>query len=161
MKLWKVGLLGLLLYGGFKMVVVLSLVYFTLNDFRGEWPFLAIELLRKLDRFAEAMAKLGAKVVISPAPGSMMRWDKEEEGEHKYGRAIDVMIIGPVTLEQSYEVAKNIGFSGIGVYPDWVPYKGLHLDIRNGRDPGNPAKWAGIKESGKQVYVAIERGFYA
>ena len=111
-----------------------------------------------LDAFRE---ELGRKVMVSPAPGSMLRWDKGEEGEHPKGRTIDVMLPEGPDLKTAYEVAKKIGFGGIGVYPDWKPYPGLHLDIRPRAEGQGPAKWAGIKEDGKQIYVSIERGFYA
>lgn len=165
MKAWALGLCAVGGYGVYKMIIVVGLKYFSLSDFRGEWPFLAVDLMQRADMFAMEVSKRGSRVVVSPVPGAMLRWDKEGEGEgkteHRYGRAIDVMIDGPTTLAECRDIAKEVGFSGIGVYPDWRPCKGCHLDIRPGRALGNPATWAGIKQDGKQVYVAIERGFYA
>lgn len=154
MEKWKIAGIGIIAYTGYKLVIVLSLKEFAVKEFRGEWIFLATGLLKKLDGFRHA---LGRPVMVSPAPGSMLRWGEEGESQHKYGRAIDIMLPQGPDLATAYERAKTIGFTGIGLYPDWKPYPGMHLDIRPGRKPGDPAKWAGIKQDGQQIYVSIER----
>lgn len=54
------------------------------------------------------------------------------------------------------QVAKLAGFTGVGLYPDWKPRPGMHLDVRPDRTPTNPATWAGIRnDEGYQVYVGI------
>jgi hypothetical protein len=148
---------------GYKMIVVVGLKHFKMSEFRGEWVFLASGLLVKLDAFADA---LGKPVMVSPAKGSMIRWFGQAEAgvkydQHWFGTAIDVMLPDGPDLQTAFGVAERIGFTGIGVYPDWHPYPGMHLDIRHDREPLNPATWAGILENGKQVYVQVQRGFYA
>jgi uncharacterized protein YcbK (DUF882 family) len=69
-------------------------------------------------------------------------------------RAVDVMFTG-VTLEKVYQIAKEVGFTGIGAYPDWKPSQGMHLDVRQ----APLALWSGILEGGKQVYKSITTAF--
>ena len=59
-------------------------------------------------------------------------------------------------------LAKLSGFSGIGMYPDWNPRSGLHLDIR---DHNKSVIWIGLNKDklqkkinetdGNQVYVYL------
>jgi hypothetical protein len=53
-------------------------------------------------------------------------------------------------------VAEKVGFGGIGIYPDWSPFPGLHLDVRPAE--GDVAKWAGVDDGDGQDYVAMGRG---
>lgn len=136
--------------------LTINLRHFKASEFGASLPLLSGELLTKLDEFRE---RLGSPVLISPAPGSLLRPAGSQESQHFFGRAADVMVQG-VSLERAYQVAREVGFTGIGVYPDWKPYKGLHLDVRPDRQPGNPALWAGLLGAdGKQFYTSIERGF--
>jgi len=57
-----------------------------------------------------------------------------------------------------YQLAKQVGFTGIGIYPDWNR-PGMHLDVRTDRQPGRPATWAGVYRGGKQIYTNINEGF--
>ncbi|MBW7956542.1 MAG: DUF882 domain-containing protein [Deltaproteobacteria bacterium] len=157
MNRWHV-LLGLaaLYAGGWGVkAVTLNLRYFKPSEFGASLPLLNPALLEKLDEFRH---RLGSRVIISPAPGSLIRPAGDNESQHVYGRAADVMI-PDTTLVQAYSVAREVGFTGIGVYPHWKPYKGLHLDVRPDRQPGSPAQWAGLKgPDGKQFYTSVERG---
>jgi hypothetical protein len=57
-------------------------------------------------------------------------------------------------------VARLSGFAGVGIYPDWNPKAGLHLDIRE-----TPIAWIGLnkeklqelidKTSTEQVYIYL------
>jgi len=62
-------------------------------------------------------------------------------------------------LRGLFAIAKKVGFSGIGIYPDWKPYLGMHLDVRADRSADNPATWSGIRTSSGQKYFGIERAF--
>jgi len=123
------------------------------------WPLMSAELLTRLDTFR---ARLGAPVEISPAEGAvgrrLGRADSSQHNIDRWGevRAIDVMPVG-VPLERAYQVAREVGFTGIGLYPDWSPRPGLHLDVREDRTASAPALWAGINDGGTQRYVAISR----
>ncbi len=50
----------------------------------------------------------------------------------------------------------EIGFTGIGVYPHWDPYPGIHGDVRVDRAPGTPAVWGMLNnDRGKQYQVTL------
>lgn len=136
----------------FKIYKAMQLKHFRLSEFGASLPFLSIGLLQKLDEFRE---RLGRKVMISPAPGALIRFDKGSESQHTFGRAADIMLPDGPDLETAFSIAKAVGFTGIGVYPDWKPYQGMHLDIRK-LEPGQPiAIWAGKNKDGRQVYTNI------
>ena len=131
--------------------VVSRLEYFTPAEFRGQWGLLSPDLLLNLDGFR---ARIRRPVIISPADGALMRIrPKGDTGEsqHYYGRAADVMIPGGLSGNE-VAAAQDAGFTGIGLYPHWRPYPGLHLDVRNGQ----PARWGGINPTGAgQYYVTL------
>ncbi len=123
------------------------------------------DLLVVMDEFRKLW---GAPVIISPARGAIGRTDGTSF--HNYARhgkvkAIDLMPRGMLTATdrvRAFASAKAAGATGIGLYPDWRPSQGIHIDVgvRTGKGVGNPAKWAGVRSpSGGQVYVAIERVF--
>lgn len=152
--------------------------HFTASEFGPYWPLMSPRLLTLLDEFRD---RLGYPVLISPAPGGIGRpvigsdgSFNEEEAESgtqhnwvKYGeiRAIDVFPQPPggATPEERrrwLKVAQEIGFTGIGIYPDWKPGPGMHLDVREDRQPGRPALWAGLRgPDGRQTYTEIARAF--
>lgn len=130
--------------------------YFTQAEFGKWWPYMSTELLTKLDEFRH---RLGVPVSISPVDGSLGRHLGLSTSQHNVDlwgevRAVDVMFTG-VSLEHAYQVAKEVGFTGIGAYPDWQPSQGMHLDVRQ----APLALWAGIKEEGIQVYKSIQMAF--
>jgi len=144
-----------------------KLKYFAASEFGVWWPFLDNNLLYGLDAFRQA---LGVPLQISPASGAIGRVGKEDEASQHFLlesgqlRAIDILIPENISLEHAYNVAKSLGiFTGIGVYPDWSPRHGLHLDTRKNKAPDNPATWSGLKVviggKVKQVYENVERGF--
>lgn len=155
----------------------LKLRYFKASEFGPYWPLMSIELISKVDEFRHA---LGYPVLISPAPGAIGRpiigGDDVESGAEKsyhnymlHGEvmAIDLMPAPPggaTATERArwVEVARQVGFRGIGLYPDWKPRPGIHVDVRkiSALSGGRVATWAGVRNSqGKQVYEAIERGY--
>ena len=136
----------------FKTYKAMQLKHFRLSEFGAALPFLSIGLLQKLAEFRE---RLGRKVMISPVAGALIRFDKGSESQHTFGRAADVMLPDGPDLQTAFKLAKAVGFTGIGVYPDWSPYPGLHLDIRKLRPGQSIATWAGVKQDGKQEYVSL------
>ncbi len=59
-------------------------------------------------------------------------------------------------------LATDVGFTGIGVYPDWNQGVGLHLDTRIDAKPGSPAVWGAVNnEMGQQRYVTITEALEA
>lgn len=137
--------------------------YFTPTEFRDSWPVMSQKLLALLDEFRE---RWGAPVIISPAPGALARYlGPESTSQHnvdKWGecRAADIMPVGmdsATERHRAFEIAKDVGFTGIGVSPIWRPRAGLHLDVRQGRERGDPAKWGYAREDGRQVIVPVNQ----
>lgn len=85
------------------------------------------------------------------------------ESQHNYDkwgivRAADLQpaaMTNRADLLRAFEVARQIGFTGIGLYPDHKPGVGLHVDTREDCPPGDPATWAAFYREGKQVYTPI------
>lgn len=159
----------------------LELRYFSREEFGAYWPMMSRNLLLALDDFRH---RLGYPVAISPAPGAIGRpiigsdgqlTESESSAEKSYHNyllhgevmAVDVMPKPPhgATVDERrrwLQAAKAAGFTGMGLYPDWKPRAGLHLDVRPDRTPTNPATWAGVRnEQGKQVYVGIDKALVA
>lgn len=159
MKKWHLfvgGLVAVYAAGWGYKTMTLKLRHFQPSEFGASLPLLSTDLLLKLDEFRD---RLGSAVIISPAPGSLIRPAGDSESQHTFGRAADVLVPG-IDLRRAFQVAKEVGFTGIGVYPQWKPHKGLHLDVRPDRLPGSPALWAGLRgKDGKQFYTSVERGF--
>lgn len=148
-----------------------KLKHFSAREFR-EWaPYMSYKLLRKLDALRELRGK---PIHISPAPGALGRHlgvskvgnykSQHNVDYHKVVKAVDIMPEGFSTMEEFREFffqARDLGFTGIGIYPDWSPRAGAHLDVRSGRKKGDPAKWSAISyyEYGykKQYYTSIEK----
>lgn len=159
-----------LIFGGMAALVVVKsmtqpkLKHFKASEFGGWWPLMNRDLLLKLDEFRE---RWGVPVQISPASGAIGRETKGSASQHnvlRWGevRAVDVMPVGMTTeaaKRRAVEIARDVGFTGIGLYPDWQPWPGLHLDVRADREPGDPAEWAGVKTVRGQEYVALDRGY--
>lgn len=115
--------------------------------------------------------KLERPIFISPAEGSLGRflgWDSESE--HNFDRwaevlAVDCFVDGVYHRDQVQLVvrqAHSIGFTGIGVYPDWKngqgrPQVGFHFGVRPTRAMGDPATWGHL--SGQ--YVSIDLALQA
>lgn len=149
----------------------LQLEYFSSSEFGPYWPLMSVDLLQRLDRFRDL---LGYQVAISQAPGAIGRpiigGGQAESGAerswHNYALHGEVMAVdihplppggaGPEERRRWFTLAREAGFTGIGIYPDWNR-PGMHLDVRTDRTANNPATWAGIAQGGTQQYVSIER----
>ena len=147
----------------------MKLRYFSKDEFRGYYDDLSTALLFALDQFRH---EWGAPVRISPAEGAIIRrLGPDKTSGHnidKWGQglALDIMPEGMETAEdrkRAFDIATRVGFLGVGIYPDWKPSPGLHVDmkIRSGRSLGNPGRWSAYRnpETGKQEYFDIERAF--
>lgn len=152
-----------------------QLRYFTASEFGPYWPLMNAELLQLIDAFRH---ELGYPVAISPVPGAIGRpvigadqVNQEEKNSgswhnwftHGQVYAIDLMPMPPggataAERQRWRDVARRLGARGIGIYPDWKPRPGIHLDMRTDRTADNPAEWAGVLLDGKQVLVGINRG---
>lgn len=143
-----------------------DLQYFTFHEFDrdGENWFHAMHpwVLRGLDLFRH---EWGKPVRISPHPLALGRRDGTDTlSDHnidKWGRvlAADVMPEGMEEHGDAYfavVLADRVGFTSIGLYPDWKPGGGLHLGVRPGRKLGDPAQWGAVDLDGKQTYVSLD-----
>lgn len=153
--------IGLLLYG-VRAVTRPKLTHFKPAEFGPWWPLMSRDLLLKLDTFRE---RWGAPVQLSPAEGGIGREDHSNSQHNalKWGevRAVDIMPYGmdtPAMRQLAVRIAEEVGFTGIGIYPNWKPRPGLHVDVREPSSPGHVAMWSGVIENGTQVYASIERG---
>lgn len=155
-----------------------KLKYFQAYDFGIWWPFMDNNLLQKLDAFRAA---LGDVVIISPVGGAIGRIKAAiADSQHVLGvdltiRAVDVMVPknllgvkysrGGTELKKVFDLAVQTGFKGIGVYPQWKPYSGLHLDTRP--NPKNKYgnvwvdTWSGVYNptTGQNQYGAVSKAF--
>jgi hypothetical protein len=145
-KLFLLGLGVIFIYGGGQVVrrEMLDLKYFDRSEFGLWWPLMSVDVLTKLDAFREAW---GAPVMVSPAIGGLGREDNSGSMHNvlKWGevRAIDVFPRGMDTLadrRRAYQIAKNVGFTGIGLYTDTKPSNMLHLDNRD-----EPEYWTRVE----------------
>jgi hypothetical protein len=109
--------------------------------------------------------KIGA-IMISPAAGAIVRTDNEntmhyadDGGKGRLSVAIDIMPLD-TDLKTAYRAAKQINEIGaVGVYPHWLPFPGLHIDLRK-RKPGHLlAEWSGLKINGEQIYKGVNEAF--
>lgn len=148
------------------------------HEFGIWWPFMDNELLQKLDKFRDA---LGDAVILSPVGGAIGRLKAAiNDSQHIMGadltvRAVDVMVPknlfgvkysrGGTELKKVFDLAVQSGFRGIGVYPQWKPYSGLHLDTRP--KPKNKYgnyyvdTWSGVYSAttGQNVYGSVSAAF--
>jgi hypothetical protein len=153
-----------------------GLRHFSASEFGVSFPLLSPLLLQKLDALRDAW---GDSVIISPAIGALVRsypfGHSNYSSRHnviKYGEGQAADIMPQITngdgtkrgldsfeMRMFFNMAKDVGFTGIGAYPDWLPFAGFHVDVRDDHVAGNPATWSGIKTAQGQKYFALERGF--
>ena len=142
--------------------------HFKPKEFQGYYKSLSPKLKTFIDRLR---VKWGFEIAISPASGAVGRHlgplsqSQHNVDKWKEVRALDIMPKrkdGKKLTRKDYEklvgLAKQIGFTGIGVYPKWKPRGGLHVDVRVDRVKGKPALWGALpRKNGKQAYTSIER----
>jgi len=127
----------------------MNLKHFTKDEFGQWWPLMNQELLQKLDAFRE---QWGAPVVVSPAEGGIGRhlgeFGTSQHNVDAWGevRAVDVFPMVPAgragyryinnadERQRAYDVARAVGFTGIGLYTDTSPGNMLHVDVRPTED---------------------------
>lgn len=137
-----------------------KLEFFTPDEFGLWFPIMDTEFLIMLDDFRR---EVGQPVYVSPAPGSLGRPDDigSQHLPNPLLNAADLMSAAP--LETLHSAALKIGFTGIGLYPDWKPDHGIHLDTRTDRSPNNPATWSAFNSFDitlgrtTQKYTGIDR----
>lgn len=145
---------------GVKWMTRPTLTHFEPWEFRAWWPFMSRDLLLKLDHFRKLWDD---EVAISKAEGAIGRHGGEDKSRHNLDlwgevQAIDILPKGMITAEdrrRAVKIAHEVGFMGIGVYPEWSPSAGLHVDVRN---TAAVATWSRMAVNGEQQYLGIEAG---
>lgn len=146
--------------------------YFADNDFiRGgvDWqPYLSDDFIQKLNDTAATLLSAGIIMKPSPASGAIGRKTGDTKSQHYVNnnevKAIDVMFskngkrLSNIELTQVFYTIKSLNFfSGLGVYPEWQPLNGMHLDMRYSSSAENPALWGAVKDvDNEQTYVSIQ-----
>lgn len=141
----------------------MKLYYFSPDEFvrmNVNWySRMSPRLLVLLDTFRH----LTGPCIISPHSHAIGRHEGTSQHNinlHGEVRAVDVF--PDMSADIWIKVAYQVGFTGIGIYPHWT-YNGeqrcgMHLDVREDREPGNPSTWSGVKENGVQVYKSLDEG---
>lgn len=77
-----------------------------------------------------------------------------ENSMHYLGKAVDIVFPSSDKdlLFDFFMCAVRFPFGGIGLYPDWKPSGGLHLDVRSAPFK---ALWVGQKTDAGQVYLPM------
>ena len=171
-----------------KLIGKPQLKYFSYAEFGAWYPLVSNTLLIKLDSLREKAGQQipTLKIMISPALGAIGRLSIDSaESQHNIQlpeleiRAVDVMpfvenalhlgefnkyrSLNSAELKKFYAIAQSVGFTGIGVYPQWKPYAGFHLDVRkNPKYPPNDnwsAKYVTVAGKTSQVYGGLQEAF--
>lgn len=129
------------------------------------YPKMNPKLINALEEMA---GRIPYKVMISPHSGALGRKNGSTTSQHHYCgdgdlvNAADIMFLKNgegLTRQELTQLFKDVKamnlFSGIGVYPDWQPVSGMHLDIRPNRTAFKPALWGAKKVAGNQKYVDV------
>lgn len=137
--------IGALIIGGLFIFTLYQkrgviMQYFTPSEFGDSYHLLDNELKLKLDDFRRAW---GQSVSISKHPQGVARHDNSnsQHNVNKWGktRAVDIFplingarITSLEDAQKAVEIAKKVGFTGIGVYSDTINGMMLHVDVRPG-----------------------------
>lgn len=142
--------------------------HFTASEFGLWWPLMNAELLTKLDAFRE---RWSAPVRISPAEGGIGRHNgSDDESQHNVDawgevRAVDVFPMIETRpgeyrymstredRQRAYDTARNVGFTGIGLYTDTQPGDMLHVDTR--KAGGRVALWSRVAGNYKGIQEVL------
>jgi hypothetical protein len=109
--------------------------YFSESEFRGWFRHLHKDMLPMLNKLRH---EWGHPIIISPAGGSVGRRDstKSRHNVNYWGsvKAVDIFPRGVdydhAKALEFFQLARKVGFNGIGVYPTYYPSIMFHVDIR-------------------------------
>lgn len=146
---------------------MIKLEHFQPEEFRLWWPKMSPVLLVKLDVFRYRIVK---PVIISPNALSLGRnlgpMSKSDHNVNYWGEvnAADIFIEGVTTHDQAVKavkIAKECGFTAIGVYPEWINGQGaaqvgFHLGVRPTKTMGKPATWGKIGGEYTSIEYALD-----
>lgn len=105
----------------------------------------------------------GDSIKVSPVKGSIGRHKGDSESSHNvdYWGQVNAIDLFPASLQTKddcwkfVEMATNLGFTGIGIYPDAKPSIMAHVDVRPTADYGQPATWGALRSDSGWDYVAL------
>jgi len=135
---------------------------FSESEFQGQLHLLDANVIFVLQKLR---SKIG-RIQVSPAYGAIARTDGSKTTMHYanlkdnvLSLAIDIMPID-ADLKTAYKAAKEIKEIGaVGVYPDWKPRAGLHIDLRDRKANSSIAEWSGLATAQGQIYRSVNEGF--
>lgn len=144
---------------------MIKLDYFELEEFKGWDKQASIVLLKTIDLFRN---EWGKPVTISPHPNALGRYKgPNKRGCHNinywgellaldfFPRVMRGNVLGYMETakerRRAFEIAKAVGFSGIGIYTDTKPGNMMHGDIR----PGPIATWSRINGNYLDIQQAL------
>ena len=131
------------------------------------YPMISPYLLVLLD---VARTMHGRPVYVSGHNRAVGRFDgRNNDSQHNFDRwdevrGIDLFFEGsgePGAVEFIADMLDEIGFTGIGLYPQWRNNQGeirpgFHVDVRSDRRPGDPATWGYLNGEFVTLADAIE-----
>ena len=118
------------------------------------------DLIVKLDVLRHQWEK---PIFISKHPKAIGRKSGKSQSYHNieyHGMVLAIDIQPEGLYKQSdaygfYLLAQDVGFTGIGFYPNWNPNAGFHLDVRRERRPRDPALWGFVMRNEQLVQTSI------
>lgn len=139
---------------------------FKKSEFREWWPQMSPRLLTLLDVLRY---RLNVPITISASPQALGRnLGPDAQTAHnvdKWGAvlAVDCFVAGVDDQPAANFVLKTaieLGFTGIGFYPDWTNNQdqiqsGWHFDVRPNRKMGSPATWGKVNGEWCSIEHAI------
>ena len=147
----------------------LVLHYFRASEFgktdhrdRDWWPAMNPGLLVRLDVLRSMW---GGPIHVSGHARALGRHGGDSHSDHNVDRWGDVrgadVFISDVRYRADVEAVKmaaeEVGFSSIGVYPDWRGGIGFHLGVREDNGGRQPmATWGAVSREGSQEYVSFK-----
>lgn len=160
-------LMDKLLLKAMRMSEECQLRYFKPHEFGDWWGKLDMDLLQKLDNLRDLWSK---PIIISPALGGIGRHDGPDgtsmHNIDKWGkvRALDLFPMVPNAgggfrymrrLDDRwkiFEMARKVGFTGIGLYTDTQPGNMIHVDNRS---INGVALWSRINKKYENISEAL------
>lgn len=149
---------------------MVGLRHFVPEEFGKWWRHMDETFLLTLDEWRD---RTGFLTRISPDPGALGRDYGSRSSQHFFdGSPLKVADVQPYKLrgtqkipltidelQHCYFIARDVGFTGIGVYPEWT-LPGFHFDQRIPKYEGHIATWsARYDENRTQIYEAVEKAW--
>lgn len=126
--------------------------HFKTTDFV-DYSSMNMELIKKLDQLRE----MANSPIFVSSSNSQKKGVHVTKSQHYLGNAVDIIFTKwSGTVQELIDLIDKIGFTGIGIYPEWhyngKTVVGFHLDVR---PTSTVARWIGVmnKETKVQSYI--------